>query len=80
MSAGTDPIAAASKAVVRTVITFMASVDLTVAMAFPAYMGRSNVSLSIIPEISANYCTSSNAARLGKGFFPTVVDGSSIWL
>ena len=67
-----------SKAVALTVITFIASLDLTVAMQLPAYMGRLKVSSDTTSVISEICCTSSKALTLGKTFFPKVVAGANI--
>mmetsp|Transcript_67382 Transcript_67382/g.186485 ORF Transcript_67382/g.186485 Transcript_67382/m.186485 type:complete len:205 (-) Transcript_67382:353-967(-) len=57
--------AAASKAVPRTVIILTASEEVTVAMALPAYMGRSKVSSPSTAVISERGATSSLAATRG---------------
>src|SRR6478735_1240674 len=61
------PSDAAWKEAVRTVITFLASVACTVWIAFPAYIGRLNVSDDATSTISETCMTSSRAATRGVG-------------
>jgi hypothetical protein len=51
-------------------------VILTVAIAFPAYIGRLNVSLSITLITSESGDESNIAAHLGMKFFPLLDDGA----
>mmetsp|Transcript_15204 Transcript_15204/g.38340 ORF Transcript_15204/g.38340 Transcript_15204/m.38340 type:complete len:222 (+) Transcript_15204:382-1047(+) len=65
--------AALSKAVTRTVPTLTLSLDLTVAMALPAYMGRLKVSSPCTSRMSEMMETSSLAQRRGAMFLPSLV-------
>ncbi len=67
-----------SKAVVRMVITLIASVDWNVAMALPAYTGRLNVSGPRMSVTSESIWLSINADTRGKRFFPKAVAGARI--
>ena len=65
---------ALSKFVGRTVITFTASSDLTVAIALPAYVGRTKVASSFTSITSESCATSSSAATRGKTPFVNADD------
>ena len=80
MGAAAAPAGAGSKAVPRTVMTLMASFELTVARALPAYMGRTKVSASTTALISEIWATSRSAAMRGMTFLPVVVAAATRWL
>ena len=53
--------------------------DCTVAMALPAYMGRTNVSALFTAVMSEICATSRSAATRGMTFLPPVVAGARMW-
>jgi hypothetical protein len=69
--------ATASKAVVRTVITFLASLDCTVAITLPG-VDRTLEGIGTLDAMMSLICaTSSSAATRGMMFLPLVVAGAS---
>ena len=77
-STSADPpsAAASSKEVPRTVMILTLSLLLTLAMALPAYMGRTNVSADSTARTSDSMPMLSLAATRGSTFLPMAEEGA----
>ena len=74
-----EPSAAFSKEVPRTVATLTESLLFTLAIAFPAYIGRVKVFSSSTLRMSEMAATSSFTATRGMKFLPKLLEAARMW-